>query len=294
MNTRKPSRSMFLGSALVLAAGTCASAEVLVGLTSGGTLVSFDSANPGVVLGTSPAISGLSAGDSIVDIDYYPVDGKLYGIGSATGTVYKIDRFTGAAVVDAVPQASVGTPLDIDFNPAADRMRVFSANDANYRITPSAGTAGPSGANTGLVSADGTLAFGGGSPNPNLVGAAYINNFDGTAVTTLYSLDADLDSLIVHSGTPQFSTVAVVAGLTLGGNPFNIGQSVGFDVSNSGVAFVSNGNDLYTIGIGTGVLGSLGAIGGLGSIQTIAAVPAPGAVMVGLASVAGLAVRRRR
>ena len=293
MNRSQSSRSILLSSALVLASGAGASAELIVGLTTGGALVSFDSANPAAVLSTSPAITGLSSGDSIVDIDYYPVDGKLYGIGSATGTVYKIDRLTGAAVVDAVPQGAIGSPQDIDFNPAADRLRVFSSGDANYRITPSAGTGGPSGASTGLVSSDGTLAFASGA-NPNLVGAAYINNFDGTAATTLFSLDADLDALIVHSGSPQFSTLSQAAGLTLGGNPFDIGQLVGFDVSNSGVAFVSNGNDLYTINIGTGVLGSLGSIGGLGSIQTIAAVPAPGAVVVGIGSLAGLAMRRRR
>lgn len=286
MNTFGRYRCALVAGIAASTLGGIASAELTVGLTSTSQLVSFDTAAPGSILLTSPAITGLSQGDSIVDIDYYPVNGLLHGIGSS-GTLYRIDRATGAAVVDAIPQTSMGVAQDMDFNPSADRLRVFSAGDANFRITPSVGTGGSNGANIGLVTADGTLAFAGGTPNPNLVGAAYINNFDGTATTTLYSIDADLNALIIHSGAPQFSTLAQVGALGV-----DVGQNVGFDVSISGVAFVSNGNSLFTINLATGALSSIGTIGGGLNVTTIAVVPAPAGA--GLLAFAGLACLRRR
>lgn len=274
--------------AAAAAAGGVASAEVIVGLTTSQQLVTFDSANPGVILNTSPVISGLSAGDSIVDIDYYPVNGLLHGMGTS-GNLYRISPVTGAATLDVTPQSSLGTPQDMDFNPAVDRLRVFSAADLNYRLTPSVGTAGSNGANAGLVSNDGTLMYVGGSPDPDLVGAAYSNNFDGTATTTLYSIDTGNDSLVVHSVGPQFSTLTAVGPL---GVP--VGRSVGFDISASGTAFVSDGNGLYTISLGTGAMGYIGAIGGPLSVTTIAAatVPEPAGAAL-LAAAAVLAIRRR-
>jgi hypothetical protein len=170
---------------------------------------------------------------------------------------------------------------------------VFSGGDANYRITPSLICAGPTGALAGSVSVDGTLAYAGGAPNPNLVGNAYINNFDGTAATTLFSIDADTDMLVIHSGAPQFSMLANVGPLGV-----NVGNLVGFDVSGfSNIAFVSNGNTLYTANLASGALTAVGNIGspaGGPLVTTIAAtaVPEP-ATLVGLLATAGLLVRRR-
>lgn len=284
-------RTSTLAAATIALAASAAHAELVVGLTTSGQLQRFDSATPGTIIGTSPAISGLNAGDAIVDIDFYPVNSLLYGIG-ASGTLYTINPVTGAAVVDAAPQSSLGGPLDADFNPSADRLRVFSANDANFRITPSTNTAGPTGANSGLVTADGTLSYGAGGPNPNLVANAYSNNFDGTATTTLYSIDTDLDALIIHSGGPQFSSLAQVGALGV-----NVGNLVGFDISPFGNNYLSDGNNFYTIALGTGALTPVGTIGGTSNpltVSTIAvSVPAPAtAGLFGLTLLAG--ARRRR
>lgn len=274
-------------SLIVLALAPLAHAERVVGLTRTQQLVQFDSLAPGAILGTSPSISGLAAGDRIIDIDYFPVNNLLHGLGTS-GNLYRIDPSTGAATLDVTPQASIGTPRDMDFNPAADRLRVFSANNANYRLTPSVGTAGPTGANAGLVSSDGTLAYAAGGPTPNLVGAAYNNNFDGTAATTLYSIDASADALVIHSGAPQFSMLAMVGPLG-----FDVGELVGFDISGATtIAYLSNGNALYTANLATGGLTSIGSIGGPLDVESIAVVPTPGALA--LCGVAGLAALRRR
>lgn len=274
--------------ALALAAlAPLANAERVVGLTRTQQLVQFDSLAPSAILGTSPSISGLAANDRIIDIDYFPVNNLLHGLGTS-GNLYRIDAATGAATLDVTPQASMGTPRDMDFNPAADRLRVFSANNANFRLTPSVNTAGSTGANAGLVSSDGTLAYAAGGPTPNLVGAAYTNNFDGTATTTLYSIDANADALVIHSGAPQFSTLAMVGPLG-----FDLGELVGFDISGATtIAYVSNGNALYTANLASGGLTSIGSIGGPLDIESIAVVPSPG--VLGLCSLGGLLSLRRR
>jgi len=286
MLTIGQSRCALVAGIAACACVTAANAELTVGLTASGQLVSFSTTAPGSISQTSPVISGLSQGDSIVDIDYFPVNGLLHGIG-ASGTLYRLNPITGVATLDAAPQSSMGVVQVMDFNPAADRLRAFSAGDANFRLTPSVGTAGPNGANTGLVTADGTLMFAGGTPNPNLVAAAYTNNFDGTAATTLYSIDSDLNALIIHSGAPQFSMLAQVGALGV-----DVGDDVGFDVSVSGMAYVSNGNSLFTINLATGSLTSVGTIGGGLGVVSIAVVPAPAGA--GLLALAGVVCLRRR
>ena len=61
-----------LGSAFI---GT-ASATVVYGLTSTNTLVSFDSATPGIVT-SNVSVSGLSTGEVFRGIDFRPADGEI-------------------------------------------------------------------------------------------------------------------------------------------------------------------------------------------------------------------------
>lgn len=261
------------------------------GLTqSGDRLIKFHES--GAVSG-GVSITGLQALDSLQDIDkFFSGDGRLFGIGSSS-TLYTIDPNTGVATVN-VPNAAVGSPTAIDFNPMADRLRILSG-DANYRLTP----------NTGVVTSDGTVAFVAGDPNagvdPTLVAAAYINNVDAPPSTALYSIDTGLNALILHSGPAAFSMLNTVGGLTLGGLPFNIGSAVGFDIYSAAVgnnaAFVSNGNDLYSLNLATGALSPLGTVGTTESLRSIAVagVPEGGSMVSGLAlAMAGLAFFRAR
>ena len=275
----------------------CATA---VGLTGSQQLVQFDTTNPSV-LQNSATISGTTGAELIADIDFYPVTGGLYGIGATTGTLYRLNTTTGAATVDVVPASAISGATEIDFNPAADRLRIF-AGTQNFRLTPS--TFDNAGLTAGAVSSDGTLAYATGDTNfgetPNLVGNAYTNNFNGTATTSLYSIDTDFDTLVLNSGAPQFSTLGTVAGLTLAGQPFDIGSLVGFDVSGAGSAFVSNGNALYSLNLATAELTSLGNIFQFAAVQSIAigpvAVPEPSAIAlaaIGLAAVSLQGARRR-
>jgi hypothetical protein len=249
-------------------------------------LLSFDTATP--ALYTFSTITGTQAGERIVDIDFYPVDGQLYGMGATSANLYRLNPASGLATLDVMPGAPIDGPTDVDFNPAADRLRVFAGAN-NFRLTP--GTFNNAGLSAGAVSSDGPLVFAAGDVNatatPSLVANAYSNNFDGTAATTLYSIDTGLDALLLHSAGPQFSILNTVAALSVAGSPLNVGTSVGFDISPAGTAFVSNGNDLYTLNLPTGGLTSLGAIATPNfPVQTVAvAIPEPATVALLLGAV---------
>ncbi len=226
-------------------------------------------------------LSGFVEGDSrLVDIDYYPVNGVLYGM-AASGNLYYIitsgDK-AGQMGLAATPSAPAsGSPIvnatNIDFNPAADRLRVYAsgANGATrtLRLTPNVFD------NAGLTSAattdDGTLTFNTGGTAGDLIGGnAYTNNFNGTTATALFSIDLTTDNLLVNS-TPaggaagSFGQLDLRAPLTLNGTKVDFGvngnDNVGFDISPSSVAYLSNGNTFYTVDLNSGALTLLGTIG---------------------------------
>ena len=90
-------RSLFtIGLTALMVGGFCQSAPAVIisALTSANSLVTFDSATPGTIL-SNIAVSGLTAGDSLVGIDYRPLDGQFVGLGYNSGTgaarVYSIN-----------------------------------------------------------------------------------------------------------------------------------------------------------------------------------------------------------
>ncbi|MEF2279318.1 DUF4394 domain-containing protein [Deinococcus sp. YIM 134068] len=254
---------------LALLSATCALALSACGLNSpvaptGRTAYGLDTSGRLVVFGTDNAtvsvvrvtLTGLGAGETLVDLDVFNGNGSLYAL-SDTGKLYLVNTSTG--VLTANTGGSLGAPRVMDFNPAALRLRVFSTGDMNYRLTPATGTA-----NDGTVTADGTLAYAASDANtgkdPNLVAAAYTNSFQGyqpvvadyTPATTLYSLDADLDTLVTHTGGPAFSTLNTVG--TLGVDVS--AERTGFDIAGTNEAYLTAGGSatttLYTLDLTTG------------------------------------------
>jgi hypothetical protein len=250
-----------------LHAAASASANSFVGVSrTGDRLVSFDE---GGAVTVDVGITGLNAGDAIVDVDFFSSDnGGLYGLGSS-GQLYTLNPQTGAALTVGAG-AAVGTPVAIDFNPAVDRLRVLSGPD-NYRMNPFTG---------GLAASDGAFVYAAGDVNfgatPMLRAAAYSNNLDNPGATTFFSIDAGLDILVRHSGGPQFSTLNTVANLTLAGSPFDVGMDAGFDILSpllgSNLAYLSNGNDLYTLNLGTGELAYQATVNSAVALRSVAGV----------------------
>jgi hypothetical protein len=264
---------------LLLGGPALASAELIVGLVEGNSLVTFDSATPGV-LATQLSISG-TGGDAIVGIDVRPATGQLYGLGrgGAPGArLYIIDPTTGVATLQApLSFGPSGTDFGIDFNPVPDRLRVVSDTGQNLRINP----------DTGLVVIDTPLAYGAGDPGAGrtsrVVDVAYSDNRAGTPATTLFGLDAELNCQKTDPAGAPLAALCLVRQGGPGGIPSpNVGQLStlapfgrdgveprGFDISPSGTAFVAvrlQGPSvvffaLLALDLATGVDSALGYIG---------------------------------
>jgi len=248
---------LFGCSLAALAALTCR-AETIVALTSGNRLLFFDSATPGTVT-KSITITTVS-NDALKAIDFRPATGNLYAFG-ASGRFYILNLTTGAtSVPPAVPVAVPGTSFDIDFNPTVDVVRVTSDADVNVRFNPDDGT---------IVQQDPALNYAAGDAhsgaNPNIVGAAYTNNFAGAAATVLYGIDSGVDTLVIQN--PPNAGILNTVG------PLGVDTSiqVGFDISQgTGVAYASltvgGTAGLYTISLANGAATLVGNIGNAGSL----------------------------
>lgn len=227
---------------------------MVYGLTTSGELAKFGTDNAAASLTTS-AITGLGSGETLADIDFDTNDGLLTGL-TTNGKLYTINTDSGAATFTLA--ASVGTPQVIDFNPAAQRLRVLSAGGNNYRLTP-ATTADKA----GTVTSDGSLVYlnsdANTGKNPNLVAAAYSNSFkdfkpEGSA-TTLYSVDADLDILVKHTSAADAAGTFSVLN-SVGPLGVDATANTGFDIYGLNEAYLSisadNSTKLYSLNLKTG------------------------------------------
>lgn len=271
------------------ASAPAAMADTAHGLLAGGTkLTTFDTAAPNQQA-APVTITGLQDGETVVGIDVRPADGVLYGIGKAgtQGRLLKLDPVTGAATAVGVLRTSApadvvlqGTEFDIDFNPAADRLRVVSDADQNLRIAPS----------TGVTIVDGPLAFAGGDPNagddPQIGHAAYTNSFAGTTTTTLYDVDAGNDVLVTQV-PPNNGTLNTVGSLGMGVDVTSVG---GFDIipgSNRALALATaNGTRrIFEIDLTTGAATARsGVIGGAEPLVDLAVAAKDTVTLLGLAT----------
>ncbi len=263
----------------------------LVGLDQAGTsLVKFNSGSAGTI--TTTAITGLTAGDTLVGLDVRPLNRFLYGLGfnNVAGTVqlYAVDPNNGRATpvgtaggfVDGAgnPAAIQGTDFGFDFNPSVDRIRVVTNTGQNFRMNPNTGAfidgdlGGAAGSVAG-VNQDGPINGG----TTTVDGAAYTNNaMNNGGVTTLYTLDAITNALYIQN-PPNAGTQANGITVTLGGNTLDFTASNGFDIaagvnvpasnaavtSGSGFAALEVGGatGLYGINLVNGAALNLGPIG---------------------------------
>ncbi len=287
-------KRLFVAGLLGLLVGAEASALAVYGVTAANSLVRFDSAAPGTINSTV-AVSGLNIGQTLRGIDFRPADGLLYGV-SSDSRLYRINTSTGAATAFGSPASFTlsGTSFGFDFNPVVDRIRVTSDADQNLRLNPNSGN---------LVATDGVLAYAVGDvhagANPNLVGSAYTNSFQGTSTTTLFGIDSVLD-LLVTQIPPNSGTLNTVG---LGALGFDTSDQVGFDIFFFGnqafasLTAVGGNSSLFSVNLGTGVATSIGAIGSglVISDIAIAQVPEPGTAALLLTALVGsFAAHKRR
>ncbi|KOG53587.1 lipoprotein [Streptomyces griseoflavus] len=107
------------------------------GITGDGTLMAAFTTNRPDVLDWVRAVTGLSGDTSLIGIDFRVQDGLLYGVGNKGGIyTIKTPPATADVVVTKVSQLQYdlrGTTFGVDFNPAADRLRVISDTGQNLR-----------------------------------------------------------------------------------------------------------------------------------------------------------------
>jgi hypothetical protein len=128
---------------------------VVVGLTDDQRVVAFLATNPRnqLVIGK---VSGLAGDARLVGIDYRVQNGKLYGVGDAGG-IYTVSTRTGQATkVSQLTVALRGTAFGVDFNPAANRLRVISDAGQNLRHNIDDPNGAPA---AGMTAEDGTLTY---------------------------------------------------------------------------------------------------------------------------------------
>ncbi|MBD2770030.1 DUF4394 domain-containing protein [Hymenobacter sp. BT664] len=245
------------------------------GATAGSQgLVPFD-APSGFPMNAPIPISGTTAPQVLVGMDYRPNTGQLYALGydaaASSAQLYTLNPITGVATAVAAPftlaLGDASTRIGFDFNPTVDRIRVVSGNGTNVRLNPVTGT---------LDATDTALAYAPGDANasrtPTVGAAAYTNSFITSTSTTLYDVDQDKvlnnGSILAIQNPPNNGTLNTVAPVSLNGFS-SVKAILSLDIayaSGTNVAYLSevtepnaNGlssSNLYVLNLTTGLASS--------------------------------------
>jgi hypothetical protein len=220
-----------------------------VGLTADGRLLCFpvNSADKAEVVGP---VTGLGSADgALIGIDFRVQDGKLYGVGNGGG-VYTIDPTSGqASFVNQLTQPldPMATSFGVDFNPAADRLRIIS--DTGQNLRHNVGMGGTTIADAPLTIMVGTAVV----TATGVTAAAYTNNdvppAGAPTGTTLYDLATMTDQVVVQS-PPNGIPGGVAANLVPTGGfaiPVDAGPVAGFDIYSVTVGGVAVDNQGYAV-----------------------------------------------
>jgi hypothetical protein len=179
-------------------------------------------------------IKGLVGDTSLVGIDFRVQDGLMYGVGDQGGVyTIKTPPQTIDVEVTKVSQLQValyGTEFGVDFNPAADRLRVISDNGQNLRHD----------LNTHTTVEDAVLTTPPSqSPTKGVTAAAYTNNdLNAATNTTLFDIATVADQVVIQSPANDGKLVATGA---LG---IDAGLDAGFDIFSQ----LSNGKTVSVSG----------------------------------------------
>ncbi|MGQ0574435.1 MAG: DUF4394 domain-containing protein [Pseudonocardia sp.] len=239
-------------------AATPTSAVAVVGLVDGTSLARFTTADTAFPAPT--AITGLSGDTRLVGIDYRVQDGNLYGVGDQGG-IYTITDAGAATSVGTLTVPLEGERFGVDFNPAANALRVVSDTGQNLRqpfaMMPLPATVADTDlTNPAQAPATGTV------PATGVVSAAYTNNdTEMTTGTTLFVLDATAGRISIQSPA-NGGTLAPTGSLGVQIEPAS-GLDIfsGPDGVNTGYATlqVGGGYELHTVDLLSGKVTRVGA-----------------------------------
>ena len=262
--TRHAAATFTLAAAfLSVAAVQAARAEMVAGLVDGKSIAWIDTSAKKVT-----GSVGLDGGAMLVGFDVRPSDGKLYGV-TPDGAIVIVDAKSGkwekkSQLSEKLP---AGETIAVDFNPAADRMRIIASNGMSLRVN----------VDDGKATVDGSLKYAEADPNkgkmPKVTAVAYTNSYAGTKETALYDIDA-ASGMLLKQAPPNDGVVSGIGklGVALNG-------PIAFDILADGkggnVGWLLAGGTLHSVDLATGAAKSVGAIAGLkGKVTDMAILPA--------------------
>lgn len=251
-----------LAAATLAAAAAPAASATVFALVGDDRLAMLDPASRATA--APVAIEGVEG--RILGIDVRPADGKLYAL-YADGTIAVLDPKRGRAEAKAKLETMLpdGVVATVDFNPAADRLRVIGSDGTNLRVN----------VDDGKVVTDGRLAFADTDMHkgetPMIVAGAYTNSVAGTKETALYDIDGTIGAL-VKQAPPNDGVLSAVGKLGI------MPKAVAFDIVADGqggnTAWLVADGRLYTVDLATGRAGETGALEGLETdVRDIAVMP---------------------
>ncbi len=237
---------------------------------SGNNLITFDTQNPNYIR-NSNAITGITAGQTIVGMDFRPANNMLYALGynstNNDAQLYTLNKTTAAAtIVNATPIAiTLGTvSVGFDFNPTVDRIRVVSNNDMNYRLEPVTGTISATDMNINFASTDVNTGV-----NASVGTVAYTNSYSTATTTTLYNYEESLNVLTTQA-PPNNGTLNTIgnSGIMVNTSDPSVDMDIYYDaMSMTNMAYLAANTNtatidqLYSINLTSGMTTLIGKIG---------------------------------
>ena len=256
--------SVLIASTMLAASTVSAFAAPALGLVGDKTLVLFDTDKPTVT--KTMDVTGVT---KLLGIDLRPGNKTIVGV-TSDNVIVTIDPATGAAKELSklkTPLDAGNAPVVVDFNPAADRLRLMSGT-TNHRVN----------ADTGDVTVDGKLAYEDKDMHkgevPMIVAAAYSNSFGKPEKTAMYDVDAKIVALIRQTA-PNDGTLAAIGKFGIAKPGANFAFDIGTTADGANSAFLVTGNMLYSVNLETGAATGKGTVEGVsGDIRDITILPA--------------------
>jgi len=251
-------RSLLAATAAFLLTSVAANAAQVAALIGGDTIATVDTAQKKAT--GSVKVTGISGG--LVGIDVRPADGMLYGLVD-DGTIVTIAADGKATAKSKMDTLLVkGVTATVDFNPAADRLRVMGSDGMNLRVN----------VDDGKVTKDGDHKYAEGDMHkgekPNIVAGAYTNSVKGAKETALFNIDGTIGGLIKQA-PPNDGVLAAIGKLGIKPGP------VAFDIWSDGAgkneAWLMAGDTLYSVDLSSGKATEAAKISGVtGTVKDIA------------------------
>ncbi len=231
------------------------------GISADGTLMTMFTTDQPQVLNWLRTIQGFKGDTAAIGVDFRVQDGLMYLVGNKGGIyTVKTPPQVPDVTITKVSQLTVplyGTNFGVDFNPAADRLRVTSDNGQNLRHDLNA--------HSTIMDADLST-----PPTPGVTkgvsASAYTNNdLNPDTVTTLFDIGTMTDQVLIQSPANN-GLLAPTGKLTV-----DAGADAGFDIFSTlsggkaitatGFAALTSSNgtsSLYTINLLNGTATSIG------------------------------------